>query len=59
MPTSLDDPKYWQRRAEETRSLADQWNDFAGKAVMLRIAIEYDRLAVHTANRLKQAALQG
>ena len=49
----FNDPEHWRRRAEESRVLAEQINDETSKQMMLRIADDYDRLAVRAAMRLQ------
>jgi hypothetical protein len=51
--TILDNPKHWQERAEEARSIAEQLSDPESKRMMLRIAEDYERLAAHAARRMK------
>ena len=48
----FNDPKFWQERAEEARVLADQMSDETSKKMMLKIADDYDKLAVRAAQRL-------
>ena len=40
-----DDPKYWQKRAEEARTLAEQMMDTHTKSLMLGIAASYEKIA--------------
>jgi hypothetical protein len=38
-------PDYWRRRAKEAVTLAGQMQDDLSKAMMLRVAVEYERIA--------------
>jgi hypothetical protein len=54
MPSSsINDPEYWRKRAEEARALATQMNDPMSKEMMLGIAKDYERLAERAAERAK------
>ena len=42
----MKDLKHWRERATEMRTLAAQANDAETQAIMLRLAKDYDNLAV-------------
>ena len=44
-------PDHWRYRAEEIRTLAEEISDETSRLMMLRIAIDYDRLAVRAEER--------
>ena len=50
----FNDPQHWHQRAEEMRVLAEQMNDEVARNTMLRIADDYDKLAVRAALRLRE-----
>jgi hypothetical protein len=52
-PHYFSDPEHWRRRAEESRVLAEQMSDQTFRQMMLRIADDYDKLAVRAAMRLQ------
>jgi hypothetical protein len=49
----VDDPKHWRDRAAEVRRVAETMNDPRARAEMLKIAQDYDRLAVRAEDRLR------
>jgi hypothetical protein len=49
-----DNPEHWRSRAEEARSVAEQLDDDQARQSMLRIAEEYERLALRAEHRRKR-----
>ena len=47
----VDDPEFWRSRAEEVRNIADSLKEADAKAIMKRIADDYERLAKHAEER--------
>jgi hypothetical protein len=47
----MRDPKHWRDRAAEARALASEMKDIDGQANMLRLADDYDNLAVRAEKR--------
>ena len=43
---------HWRMRAEEIRTIAEETRDPMARAMMLRIAADYDRLAKHADDRV-------
>jgi hypothetical protein len=42
---SVNDPKHWRDRAAQMRVLAEEMKESEAKAIMLRLADDYDKLA--------------
>jgi hypothetical protein len=55
VPTLLNNPAHWHLRAQEARLLARALEDPHAKEATLKIADEYDRLAVRAAKRMAGA----
>ena len=47
----FNNPRYWHRRAEEARVLAEQMSGERNKERMLKVADDYDEQAVRAAIR--------
>jgi hypothetical protein len=47
----LDEPEHWRERAKEARNVAEQLSDPTVRAMMFRIAEDYERLAEHAQQR--------
>ena len=47
----VDDPQHWEMRAEEMRTLADETRDETARAIILKIAADYDSVAERVGER--------
>ena len=57
--SALEDPDHWLKRAKEARLLADAMIDVQSKAVMLKIAENYEKLALRARQRGVNKGLSG
>jgi hypothetical protein len=56
MPSHLaDNADHWRKRAEELRRLAEIMSRVKPKEMVLRLAEDYDRLALHAEERAKES----
>jgi hypothetical protein len=55
MPLPLNDPNFFHERANEARQMADDIEDFGSKSVLVRIAIDFERLARRTSERMQKS----
>jgi hypothetical protein len=51
--SKVSDPQHLRRRAKEARTLADELTDPEAKRKMLKIAEEYETLAIRAVQRLR------
>jgi len=51
--SKISDPQYWRRRAEEARTVGAELIDPEAKRKMLKIAEDYERLAIRPERRLR------
>jgi len=56
--SSLNNPAHWHLRAQEARLLAAQLEGEEAKAAILKMAEDYERLAVRAAKRLQDDKAQ-
>jgi hypothetical protein len=54
VPPRVDDPAYWRFRANNARQIAEDMEQGEAKAVVLKIAEDYDFVARLTEDRLRQ-----
>jgi predicted Rossmann-fold nucleotide-binding protein len=50
----INDPKHWRKRVEEARTLAHKITDKKGKARMLQLAKQYEKLAEKAEQRSRE-----
>jgi hypothetical protein len=50
-PKLLSDPKHWRDKAEEARIKAEEMRDAIARKTMMRVADDYERLALAAENK--------
>jgi hypothetical protein len=55
----IDDLEFWRFLAEEVRSIADDMKVVEAKAIMTRIAADYERIAELVEQRLRERIADG
>jgi hypothetical protein len=53
-PSPLANPEHWRKRAKEAREVAEAITDPESKGVMLKIAENYEKLALRAAERVSK-----
>ena len=53
--STYEDARYWRDRAEEMRMVAEGMQSEQNKKIALRLAADYDRLAVHAERRARRS----
>jgi hypothetical protein len=56
--SAADDAKHWRRRVEEARTLARKITDKNGKARMMRLAKQYEKLAERAEQRSRERRME-
>ena len=49
----INDPSHWRQRAEQMRKLAGEAKDAETKRIMMKVAADYERLAIRAEQRSK------
>ncbi len=52
MTSHFNDPAYWLARGKEIRTIAEGLKDLTARRILLGVAADYDKLAVHAGQRL-------
>lgn len=55
LPVFLNDPQHWRDRADQMRSLASETGDPESRTIMLRVANDYELLALRAERRAKSS----